>query len=70
MKHLFDEPRIHDPIITGIFLILGTLLAFFLNHITSSIIDVSSIYILSVVVIARMTSRYIYNFSESSALIL
>lgn len=70
MKRLFDDPCIHDPIVTGIFLILGTLLALFLNHITSSIIDVSSIYILSVVVIARMTSRYIYGIIASVISIL
>ncbi len=65
MKQLISEPRIHDPIVTCVFLILGTLLTFFLNHITDSIIDVSSIYILSVVVIARLTSRYIYGFIAS-----
>lgn len=70
MKRLSDNPHIHDSMITGIFLVLGTLLAFFLNHVTSSIIDVSFIYILSVVVIARMTSRYIYGIIASVISIL
>ena len=65
IKTQLERPFLHDTVIMFLFLILGSLLACFLNHITSSIIDVSFIYIMVVVLIARYTSRYVYGIIAS-----
>lgn len=70
IKILLDRPPVHDTAITLLFLVLGTLLAYFLNHITSNIIDVSFIYIMVVVLIARDTSKYIFGIIASVLSIL
>ncbi len=60
IKFFRENTILHDSIVTIFFLIFGTLLSFLMNKATESIIDVSFLYILAVVAIARFTSSYIY----------
>lgn len=60
----------HDITVTIFFLILGTLFSFLMNKATENIIDVSFLYILIVVAIARFTSSYIYGIIGSVCSIL
>lgn len=54
------RPVVHDTCITVLFLVLGTLLARLLNAALVNIINVSFLYILVVVFIARYTTSYLY----------
>lgn len=60
LRQILRIPFIHDSAVTILFLFLGTLLAFWMDHATSNLIDVSFAYMLAVVIAARFTSRYIY----------
>lgn len=58
---------LHDMLITACCLIFGTLIAKLLNATLDSIMNVSFLYLLSVVIIARYTTGYLYGILGSFA---
>ena len=56
LSRTLRRPVVHDTCITVLFLVLGTLLARLLNAALVNIINVSFLYILVVVFIARYTT--------------
>lgn len=60
LSRILRRPVIHDTCVTVLFLVLGTLLAQLLNAALVNITNISFLYVLVVVFIARYTTSYLY----------
>ena len=60
LSRILRRPVVHDTCVTVLFLVLGTLLAQLLNAALVNITNISFLYVLVVVFIARYTTSYLY----------